>query len=83
MRNTLLAILVAMLPASIAVAQQTGAAKPENPIRAAKPLRIKRADPGNSCAAYGPGFVKVDGSETCVKIGGGIDIGVGSSTTHR
>lgn len=28
------------------------------------------------CTKYGPGFVKM-GSETCVKIGGGIDVDAG------
>lgn len=31
----------------------------------------------NSCAAFGPGFVKVEGSDTCVRIGGSISAGVG------
>ncbi len=32
---------------------------------------------GSSCAAYGAGFVKVDGTNTCVKIGGSISVGAG------
>ena len=35
-----------------------------------KTLPLKGATSRNSCAAYGPGFVKVDGTDTCVRIGG-------------
>jgi hypothetical protein len=38
---------------------------------------------GNPCAAFGPGFMRVAGSDTCVKIGGSIDVGVGASTGGR
>jgi hypothetical protein len=41
---------------------------------------MKRTAPVNSCAAYGPGFVKVEGSGSCVKIGGTLDIGVAASS---
>ncbi|WP_156464267.1 hypothetical protein [Afipia sp. Root123D2] len=34
--------------------------------------------PANSCADYGPGFVPVEGTGTCVKIGGSISVGAGS-----
>lgn len=37
---------------------------------------------GNPCAAYGPGFARVNGSDTCVKFGGGISVGAGSSIGH-
>jgi hypothetical protein len=30
-----------------------------------------------SCAEYGPGFMPVQGTSTCVKIGGSIGVGVG------
>ena len=39
------------------------------------PLRGKAFS--NSCAAYGPGFVKVEGTDTCVKVGGTISVGAG------
>ena len=40
---------------------------------------------GTGCgmAAYGAGFVKVEGTDTCVQIGGSIGIGVGGSVTGR
>ena len=84
MRNTLLAIVaVALLPASIALAEQSSHRKPDKPTGTGKLLPLKGAAAGNSCAAFGPGFVKVDGTETCVKIGGAVSIGVGGSSGIR
>ncbi len=37
----------------------------------------------NACAAFGPGFVKVEGSDTCVRIGGSISVGVGGGSGAR
>lgn len=35
------------------------------------------AEKRNPCAEFGAGFVQVEGSSTCVKLGGSIDIGGG------
>jgi hypothetical protein len=44
------------------------------------PLRqADSGEEGNSCAAYGPGFVKVEGTDTCVQVGGAVSIGAGTS----
>jgi hypothetical protein len=43
----------------------------------ALPLRPKAA--ANPCAEYGPGFVRIEGSSTCIKIGGSLGVGVGTS----
>jgi hypothetical protein len=80
MRNALLAIVIAMLPASAALAGPSGSnQKPDKSANSGRLLPVKRAGASNSCAAYGPGFVKVEGTETCVKLGGAVSIGVGSS----
>jgi hypothetical protein len=80
MRNILVAIVVAVLPvASIAMAQ-TGSQNPDKPSSSDKLLPLKGRHAGNSCAAYGPAFIKLDGTDTCVKIGGAVSIGVGSSS---
>jgi hypothetical protein len=87
MRNILVAILVAMLPASGALAQQSSILKPEKPEKLApsseKLLPLKGAGTARSCAEYGPGFVQLAGSSTCVKIGGAVSIDVGSSGIGR
>jgi hypothetical protein len=84
MRNILLAILVAMLPASGAVAQPSSILKPEKPAPSSeKVLPLKGAAAARSCAEYGPGFVQLAGSSTCVKVGGAVSIDVGSSGIGR
>ncbi len=80
MRN-ILAIAVAMLPA--AAAEPSSSQKPDKPLASGRLLPPKGAGAGNSCAAYGPGFVKLDGTDTCVKIGGVVGIGAGSSSGSR
>jgi hypothetical protein len=84
MRNTLLAIIVAgLLPASIALAEPSSRQKSDKPPASGRLLPLKAAGAGNPCAAYGPGFVRVDGTETCVKIGGAVSIGIGGSSGGR
>jgi Porin subfamily len=72
MRNILLAILIAGLPAGVAAAEPTGLPKPDK--SATKLLPLKGNGAANACAAYGAGFVKIEGTETCMKIGGNIAI---------
>jgi hypothetical protein len=83
MRNILLAITVAVLPATIAMAESTRGQKPDKPAASGRQLPLKGAGAGNACAAYGPGFVKVEGTETCMKIGGAVGIGAGTSSGGR
>ena len=84
MRNTLLAIVaVVLLPATMALAELSSHRKPDKPAGTGRLLPLKGTAVGNSCAAFGPGFVKVDGTETCVKIGGAVSIGVGGSSGVR
>jgi hypothetical protein len=83
MRNTPLAITLMLLPACLAAAETTGAKKPDDPTSSARLLPIKGAAPGNPCAVYGADFTRLDGTETCVKVGGAIRIEAGSSLGHR
>jgi hypothetical protein len=83
MRNLLLALaIVTVLPASIAVGEQPRQ-KSVKPTASGKRLPIKGAGNSDSCAAYGAGFVKIEGTETCMKIGGAIGIGAGVSSGGR
>jgi hypothetical protein len=59
------------------VAQQLREGKPDKPAKTL-PLRPAKAA-ANPCAEYGAGFVRVEGSSTCVKIGGSLSVGVGGS----
>ena len=79
MRKLLLVDIMALLPASAAMAEPTATPNGQKPATADRLLPTKRPASANSCAAYGPGFVKVTGGDTCVKIGGGIGIEAGGS----
>jgi hypothetical protein len=72
MRRILFAILVLTMPSISAVAEQPAGLKPANPATADKTLPVKGRANGNACAAYGPGFVKIDGTDTCARIGGAV-----------
>jgi hypothetical protein len=82
MRNTLLAIAVAMLPASIVLAEPSSNHKPDK-AAPGRLLPLKGAAGSNSCAAYGPRFVGVNGTDTCMQIGGAVSIGAGSASGWR
>jgi hypothetical protein len=61
-------------------AAQTPARQPAGQMPAGKTLPLKGSAAANSCAAYGPGFVRVEGTGSCVKIGGALDVGVAASS---
>jgi hypothetical protein len=82
MRNILLAIMVALLPLSAASAEQSGAQKSDKSAASDRLLPVKRSGVANSCAGYGAGFVKLEGTDTCVKIGGAVSIGVGGTSAR-
>ena len=77
MRTIFPFIVLALLSASSASAQQFRDGKPDKPTKSL-PLRPAKAA-ANPCAEYGPGFVRIEGSSTCIKIGGSIGVGVGAS----
>jgi hypothetical protein len=79
MRNILLAIAILALPASSLLAETPTSRKPDKSADPARLLPLKRPGSNNACAAYGPGFVKLEGSDTCVRAGGAISIDAGSS----
>ena len=82
MRNILLGVVIVMLTAASGLAEPSGIRKRDPSAASGRPP-IKRAGASNSCSAYGPGFVKVEGTETCVKIGGAVGVGVGHSIGSR
>ena len=84
MRKTLLAIMAVLLTVVAALAaEQSGRQKPRKAAPSGNVLPLKGATSSNSCAAYGAGFVKVEGTETCAKIGGAVSIGAGTSAGSR
>jgi hypothetical protein len=68
MRKIIILAIVGALP--------TCAAAAELPKKTTAPPREVKTNP---CAAYGAGFVKVEGSTTCVKIGGTVSVEAGRS----
>jgi hypothetical protein len=79
MRKASLAIIVALFPAA-AFAQQGNRWSLQTPTDAGKTLPSKATARSNSCASLGPGFVKVEGTDTCVKLGGSIRVDGGMSS---
>jgi hypothetical protein len=82
MRKSLLVIAALLLPAPSALGQQPGLQKSEKAVTSGKTLPLKGASSASSCAAYGPGFVKLEGSDTCVKVSGAFSVGVGAGTSR-
>ncbi len=80
MRKSFLVIATLLLSVLTAQAGEVAAQKPDK--ASGKQFPLKRTS-GNSCAAYGAGFVKVEGTETCVKVGGTVSIGAGGSAGSR
>jgi hypothetical protein len=81
-----IAIILATLglPA-IAAAQSIGEPLPgRGPVKAkptvARPAPAQAARP---CPEYGPGFVRVEGSSACVRVGGGVRVEFGKSSSYR
>jgi hypothetical protein len=79
MRKFLLVIVAALLPASATFAEQSRIPRSEKAATSGKLLPLKGARSANSCAEYGAGFVRIEGTNTCMKIGGAIGIGAGVS----
>ena len=80
MRTIVSVIIVAVLSASVASAQQSRDSKPNKPAKSL-PLRPPKAA-ANACAEYGAGFVRIEGSSTCIKIGGSVGIGAGMGASR-
>jgi hypothetical protein len=74
MRKLFILVAFALLPAWHADAQQSA----RQPDKAPKPDKLHSAK-SSACATYGPGFVKVEGSNTCIRIGGGVSVEGGAS----
>jgi hypothetical protein len=83
MQKSLLVIMVVVLPSVAAAEQQPRLQKPDTAATSGKLLPLKRSNSANACAEYGPGFVKIEGANTCMKIGGAVSVGAGVSSGSR
>jgi hypothetical protein len=74
--RALLLILISLLATSATAAESLRLPAAE-PAQAGKTLPLKGTAgtaKAGSCASYGPRFVMVEGTGTCVKIGGSISV---------
>lgn len=82
MRTFFLAMLIAVLLPSTALA--ASASRPKGDYAAPPdPLPPAKRAAGNPCAAFGPGFIKVEGTDTCMKIGGSFQVDVSGAAKPR
>ncbi|QHO76641.1 hypothetical protein ACH79_32450 [Bradyrhizobium sp. CCBAU 051011] len=83
MRKSLLVMIAVLLPSVPAFAEQPRPQKPDKASTSGKSLPLKRPSSANACAEYGAGFVRIEGTNTCMKIGGAISVGAGVSSGSR
>lgn len=80
MRKSLLVLMaVAALPSIAAAAEQPRLQKSDKAATSGNLLPPKRSNPASACAEYGAGFVRIEGTNTCMKIGGALSVGAGVS----
>lgn len=71
MRTVAIAVLIAVFPAASALAQIKPATnKLATRTQPAVPSKGQPEKRTKACAEYGAGFVQIEGTGTCVKIGG-------------
>jgi hypothetical protein len=84
MRKLPLLATALLLSSGAAVAEQPRPQKLDKKAApSGKELPLKRPNSANACAEYGAGFVRVEGTSTCMKIGGAVSIGAGVSSGSR
>jgi hypothetical protein len=71
MRIVVVGLLIAVMPL-----QTVAAAAAKKPAATKRSMTPPRPDP---CVQYGTGFVQVEGTSTCIRIGGSIGTGGGVS----
>ena len=83
MHKLLLLSAALMLSSVAAAAEQPRPLKPYKAAPSGTSLPVKRPGSANACAEYGAGFVMIEGTGTCMKIGGAIGVGGGISSGSR
>lgn len=74
--------MIAILSLSAARADPAIRPKPDH-ATPSDPLPPLPRAAGNPCAAFGPGFVQVAGTATCVRVGGAFRADVGGAAGSR
>ena len=83
MRKSLLVMMIVVLSSVAARAEQPRLQKADKAATSNKLLPLKRSNSANACAEYGAGFDKIEGTNTCMKIGGAVSVGAGVSGGSR
>ena len=83
MRKSLLVMIAVVLASAAAVAEQSRPQKADRTATSGKQPPLKRSNSANACAEYGAGFVKIEGTNTCMKIGGAVSVGAGVFSGSR
>ena len=81
MQKSLLVMIALAWPSVAAAAEQLRLQKTDKVTAPDKPLPHKRSS--HACAEYGAGFVRIEGTSTCMKIGGAVSVGAGVSGGSR
>jgi hypothetical protein len=88
MHRSLIIFALAFLAAAVSLTSTQTFADPKEPgdsktsrqhVTTPPDQPIAKPRQATSCAQFGAGFVRVPGSDSCVRLGGGVDVGVGSS----
>jgi hypothetical protein len=82
MRTFSLAMIITLLSSSAVLADPANRMKPDytTPLDRLPPAKSVA---GNPCAAFGPGFVKVAGTDTCMKMSGSARFDVSGAAGSR
>ena len=75
--SCLLAAIVSQSGAAFAASDTSPGVKTKRHYSSAQKSHAVRARPSDSCAQFGAGFVRMAGSDTCIKIGGAVDVDFG------
>jgi len=76
-------MMAVLVPSAAAAAEQPRSQKSDKAVTAGRLLPLKRSNSASACAEYGAGFVKIEGTNTCMKIGGAVSVGAGVSGGSR
>jgi hypothetical protein len=83
MRKSLLVMFAVVLASIAARAEQPRLPRSDNAATSGKQIPLKRSNSARACAEYGAGFIKIEGTNTCMKIGGAVSVGAGVSGGSR
>jgi hypothetical protein len=83
MRKSLLVMMIVTLNSVAVAAEQPRLQKADRATTSGKLLPLKRSNSANACAEHGAGFVKIEGTNTCMQIGGAVSVGAGVSGGSR